>query len=130
MTSRRLIIVAAACAVLGLMAVIRSGGADEPANQAAPAMFAGKCVAVSVLDQYTGACLEKVEVRKLGGREFLVGTVLPANERYGLIKGKTQWIALDAIKSIYEFKDLDEMKSVTALFQDQRQPQSSKGGEK
>lgn len=120
---------AAVVVVVGLLATIRTRGADEPENPAPPPTFIGKCVAISVLDQYTGACLEKVEIRKLGGREFLVGTVVPANDRYAVINGKTQWISLEKVTSIYEFKDLDDLKSVSALFQDQR-PRQTKGAEK
>jgi hypothetical protein len=95
-----------------LFTVARSGGADEPENKATSSPFAGKMVMISVKDPSAGGCLEKVEVRKLGGREFLVGNAVPVDASYSAISGRKQWIALDAVLTIYEFKDLAEMKSV------------------
>jgi len=105
-----------------LFTVARSGGADEPENKPTSSPFAGKMVMISVKDQSAGGCLEKVEVRRLGGREFLVGNVVPVDPSYSAISGKKQWIALDAILTIYEFKDLAEMKSVYYPEKTQRPP--------
>lgn len=101
---------AAAIALFFLFTLNRIGVADESEGKAA-APFAGKVVTITVKDERFGTCLEKVEIRKLGSREFIVGTAVPADERFSVISGMTQWIALDAVLSIYEFKDLAEMKA-------------------
>jgi hypothetical protein len=126
MNSRRLIAFACAAVVFCLIAMIRSGGADEPVNQVESSPFAGKLLAISVTDQRTGACLEDVEIRKLAGREYFVGSVVPASDSYAVLKGKRQWVAGDAVISMYEFKDLDEMKAVTALMQELQQKSAVK----
>ena len=102
-----------AIVVMCLVIVACRARADEPEGKAAASPFAGKVMMISFKNQSEGAggCLEKVELRKVGTREFLVGTVVPVDANYSAISGKKQWIALDAVLTIYEFKDLAEMKS-------------------
>jgi hypothetical protein len=105
---------AGAAIVLWLFAVIRSGGADEPADKV-ESPFTGKLVVINVKDQTTSFCLENVVIRRLGNRDFVVGIIVRADERFAALSGRNQWLAVDTISAIYEFKDLDEIKAVKAL---------------
>jgi hypothetical protein len=72
--------------------------------------FTGKVLAVSVKSPHgnTGGVLEKVKVRRLGGRTFLVGQVPARGVGNDRLAGVTLWIAADEVTQIYEFKDLKE----------------------
>src|SRR5207247_1519359 len=56
--------------------------------------------------------LEQVELRKYGGRTFLVGVGadLPSNRK----KGVTIWVAMDSITEITAFPTLDQLKKHAA----------------
>src|SRR5438045_1618948 len=102
------IILTAAATLICLLVAIRYGSANEPESKG-DSPFVGKLVTITIKERGSGAALENVELRKLGSREFLVGTTVGADERYEAIKGKKQWIAVDSILAIYEFKNLEDM---------------------
>jgi hypothetical protein len=53
-----------------------------------------------------GATLEKVQVRRIGDRVFLVGRGIDDGTPDNWYKGKTIWVAVDDIGLMTEFNDL------------------------
>lgn len=79
--------------------------APQPAPQPPKGEFDGKVLAVSTKNPNApGGLMEKVQVRPLAGRPFLVG--IAADER--LPRGATIWIPLEDVIQIVEFKSLEE----------------------
>lgn len=86
-------------------------GGNALAQEAQPTLD-GKVVVVYLKsDPKAGAVLERVETAMLGDRAFLVGSGLDLGDptRAGLV----QWIPIDDIGRIHEFKDVNELKSRT-----------------
>jgi hypothetical protein len=94
--------------VAGLTAAESRPETAKPAE--ADPDFTGKVLAVNVKSTQgkAGGVLEKVKVRRLGGRTFLVGQVPAWGGAKGPMAGVTRWIATDEVTQILEFKDLKE----------------------
>jgi hypothetical protein len=111
--SRFRIVVLVAVLSLSLSPSPRSGtAADEPRPPASEADFTGKVLAITMdAADKSGAVLEQVQVRKVGGRTFLVGKgVDDGREGAAYYKGRTLWIAVDHITHMVEFASLEELK--------------------
>jgi hypothetical protein len=97
--------------VLGLRS-LSPVAADEPAPAApAEADFTGKVVALSTdaPDKFA-VVLEKVEVRKVGGRSFLVGKGVDDGREGNYYKGRTVWVAVDRVVYMVQFANVEELK--------------------
>lgn len=91
-----------------LMAMMAA--APAVAQNASP--FAGKIVVVYLKsDPKAGAVLERVEVVSLGDRAFLVGSGVDLGDPAWA--GLVQWIPVDDIGRIREFKDINELRART-----------------
>jgi hypothetical protein len=67
--------------------------------------------------------LEKVQLRTLGGRSFLVGVGTDTPDNWQ--KGKTVWVAVDDVAEITVFATLDELrKAITS-----QEPPKKDGGQ-
>jgi hypothetical protein len=86
---------------------VRSAPAPRP--PADDAALRGKVIVV-VCDTENNVVLEKVKVRQLGARAFLVGKVLEAEQGRESLKGKTVWQNLDHVLQIIECENVDEAK--------------------
>ena len=77
-------------------------------------VFPGKIVVVSLksTDKY-GATMEKVQVKSLGGKSFLVGTSVDDGQPGNWAKGRTIWIPLDDVAQIVEFSSLEQLKAAS-----------------
>jgi hypothetical protein len=86
--------------------------AEEP-KPAVPAEadFTGKVVGISTdaADKFA-VVLEKVTVRKVGERSFLVGKGVDDGREGNYYKGRTLWVAVDRVVFLMEFASLDELK--------------------
>jgi hypothetical protein len=68
--------------------------------------LSGKPVVVLAKDN-VAATLEKVEVRQLGGRSFIVGRVMkdpPQQITKDLLPGATVWVPVDAVTQLIELE--------------------------
>ena len=112
---RYLILASAALAVCGLLAPGLAAGAGEPAP--APAQdvdFAGKVVFVQTSKD--AATLEKVQVKRLGDRFFVVGRVVDDEVlTQGAFVGSTLCLPLSEVTKLVVSDNLDALKkSVSA----------------
>jgi hypothetical protein len=113
MFKAHLVVLVAVLVCLCLMPSPRAGtAADEPRPPAGEADFTGKVLVVSMdAPEKFGAVLEQVQVRKLGGRAFLVGKAVDDGREGGsFYKGRTLWIAVERVTHMVEFANLDELK--------------------
>jgi hypothetical protein len=110
--SRCWYVVAAPVAALALFVSGKSLSAD-PKNQSKGAadVFAGKILSISSkgVSEY-GAVLEKVTVRELGGKSFLVGTAVDTGDGEAWTKGRVTWFQVDEAGQIVEFDNVDQLK--------------------
>ena len=123
-TSRAIALLAAclfACCVLSL----RLGRADEPAKADDSSPFEGKYLVVNTVDK-RGSYIKDPQIRKLGNREFLVGKIIRLNDKWIAIEGKTFWMSVDSITSIYEFPTADELKATATIMFEMRQQAEQK----
>jgi hypothetical protein len=78
--------------------------------QAAPvgdSPFAGKVVVVYTnVSSPPAAVLEKARLKRLGGRQFLVGTHIGYSPAYQ--PGRTVWVAVDSIVSMMELENAND----------------------
>jgi hypothetical protein len=99
-----------ACVLVMVMMLVGVVRAQE-AQEAQPSL-GGKIVVVYLKsDPKAGAVLERVQIAALGDRHFLVGAGLDLGDptRAGLI----QWIPIDDIGRIHEFRDVNELRART-----------------
>lgn len=83
--------------------------APQPAQPQAGGDFTGKVLAISTKNANApGGLMEKVQVRTLGGRPFLVGE--SADER--MPRGAKIWIPVEDVIQVVEFKSLEEARQV------------------
>jgi hypothetical protein len=118
MSAKRSSCAALLLALLVVASISWLGGSARN-SQAAPAPpteadFAGKIVFILTDQPYgdrAGAILEQVQLRKIGGRSFLVGKGVdggqPSAHAY---KGQIVWFSVDHIVQIVEFANMDELK--------------------
>ncbi len=72
--------------------------------------FKGKVLVVFSKSQPPGAILEKVAVRELAQRFFLVGKAPDDKSRWA---GSTIWLAMDEVSMIAVFDSLDDARKAT-----------------
>ena len=78
--------------------------------QEAQSVFTDKVVVVYLKsDPKGGAVLEKVQIMALGDRHFLVGSGVDLGD--AAWAGLVQWIPVDDIGRIREFKDVTELRT-------------------
>jgi hypothetical protein len=71
--------------------------------------FEGKFVSIQKKSNPTNSVdLEKVELKTLGGRTFLVGTGADTPDNWQ--KGRPVWVALDDVSEVTVFDTLEELK--------------------
>ena len=99
------------CLLVCLTAASSLGG-DEPQPKPAPPAddpFAGKALMIYAKEPAKGAMLEKVKIKQLGNRSFLVGKTIDKDaESRSHWTGVTMWVAIDDVTEIIEFKSADE----------------------
>jgi hypothetical protein len=71
--------------------------------------FAGKLLQIFVAEPACGGTFENVRIDRVGGHEFLVGTLIAHPYRPDLRVGLPFWIPIDAVQMIVEFPDLDSV---------------------
>jgi len=115
MTGRRKTLIAVV-AILGLLGLgsglLPASGAKDPAP-AAPD-FTGKVVIVSYSrgDQASSAVLEKVQLKRLGERAFLVGVGVDEWSPDRWARGATIWVPVDSVTTLMEVADVEQAKKV------------------
>lgn len=98
-------------AVFGLVVVLGLV-CSAPAQDAGEPTLEGKVVVVYLKsDPKAGAVLHSVQIQTLGDRAFLVGAGADLGDpsRAGLV----QWIPVDDIGRIHEFKNIEELRART-----------------
>jgi hypothetical protein len=107
--------------VIGVVLVLFVGwvgtgfvGARADEKDAAGSEFAGKYLIVSHHD--TAAYLEKVQVKKLGDKHFLVGTWADTEVKDDWQKGRPVWVPLDAVSEITVFPSQAELAKAIKTF--------------
>jgi hypothetical protein len=101
-----LALTASFCLTLPSWTVRSSAAPRPPADEAA---FRNKVILVRCLE-FDSVVMEKVKVRQLGERTFLVGKVVEAGQGSGQLKGKSVWQNLDHVLQIIECENVDEAK--------------------
>jgi len=95
--------------MLGFLPVRRSGpGEQDEARKSAPE-FAGKWVYVTFKQagKHTAAMLKDAGVKRLGGREFLVGEYPPTDDKeLADWVGVVIWLPVESIDNLLVFDDL------------------------
>jgi hypothetical protein len=102
---------------LALLAPPRTGtAADQPRPEAAAEPdFSGKVLVISTeTSEKNWSVLENVQVRKVGGKSFLVGKGVDYGRESNPYKGRTLWIAVDHVVKMMEFASLDDFKKYSA----------------
>jgi hypothetical protein len=119
---RATIWIAVASSILLTLGVISSIGGDEPKPALAPdEPFAGKVLMVYGREPAKGALLEKVKVKQLGNKSFLVGkTVDRTGNGESRWAGLTMWTAIDEVTDIYEFTSVDAAREAFAEIERKR----------
>jgi hypothetical protein len=92
--------------------------ADPPkATPTGEDVFAGKVLVVHCRSHFeSGAVLEKVQIRNLGGKSFLVGKGADDGQPDNWHKGHVVWIAVDDVAQMVEFADLEQFKKAATRF--------------
>jgi hypothetical protein len=102
-----------ACAVIAAVALTSAATQKDEAPKGAPeGEFAGKVLSVAVKDPGKGAMLQNARVRRLGGRDFLVGTYVRPPEDRGVPK-MTCWFPIDEVLAIVEFESLEDARKAS-----------------
>jgi hypothetical protein len=88
--------------------------AQPPGGGALEQPFAGKFLAVvKKSNPMSSIDLVKVEVQRLEGRSFLVGTGADTPDNWQ--KGKVVWVALDDVSELTVFSTLEELRRASQL---------------
>jgi hypothetical protein len=107
--------IALASLIVGIVAVsyvFSRAAEDGPVPAAAnEPNFKGKFLLVSQ-EGDGGAALTDAELRKAGGRVFLVGTGVDCGEDWKDFAGKTMWLSIDKVLQITEFDNFDDLKRI------------------
>lgn len=102
-------------ALLALFFVSRAIGSDEKKSSSAD-VFDGKILTISAKGSATyGAVLERVKIRELGGKSFLVGTAVDIGVG-SWTKGRITWYAVDEAAQIIEFDSVQQIRRVQQEF--------------
>ena len=117
MRTTRTVIGIVVIALVAAASLVWSGHAaeqNEAARTDATNRFAGKYMIVRTdrtLDE-RGAYLTDVRVETIGGESFLVGKGIALQADWKRYEGRTIWVAVRHIEQMYEFKSLEELKSL------------------
>ena len=97
-----------AAGAIALAAPQRTDGAktDDPD-------FTGKILVVAVKEPAKGAWLQKAQIKRLGGRSFLVGDSVKRAADDDLPE-ETIWFPVDDLLMIREFKTIEEVRKIYA----------------
>ncbi|HJT75903.1 MAG TPA: hypothetical protein VJ739_01770 [Gemmataceae bacterium] len=90
--------------------------ADEPKTTAPAAEDFGKkilVVQVKTHNETKAMVLEKVRVKRLGDRSFLVGKGVDDGQPDTWYKGRTVWVGMSDVVTMFEFDSLDDLHKVT-----------------
>lgn len=96
-------------ALICLGTVLYAGQQQEPPKTEEP--FSGKLIVISSKNKGEhGAVLEKVKLRHLAGKTFLVGKSVDMEQAENWTKGQTVWFPMDEVGTIVEFNSAKELK--------------------
>lgn len=108
-------------AVLTVITVLVAGyglytiKAQSPPSAPAPApekVFSGRVLVIyPKSDPETGVTIENAAIRRLGGREFLVGICVDTGDEEEWRDGLPVWTAMDDISQIVEAPSSDDLKN-------------------
>ena len=100
------VLLVVAVGLLWRVAVFAAEG-DKPA---AEAPWSGKVVAVYTPSSgQSPTLLEGVQVKKVGGKQFLVGKHID-DEAHPIQKGRTIWVAVESVVTVMEFDSAQDVK--------------------
>jgi hypothetical protein len=101
-------------AVLAVRLVVAVGSAaplkPDPAKPAADPELAGKLVIVTMKGEGHSTVLGNVRVKRLGGREFLLGEYVDEKGEHPV--EATYWLPLDQVDFLMACQDVDAVKKV------------------
>jgi hypothetical protein len=104
-------IVLLACVVVGCVVAV-SVRAAGPVQSKLVSPFRGRYLAITTRGgANTGATLEKVELRRVGDRLFLVGKGIDDGDPNNWYKGTTSWVALDDVSQVTELNSLSRLRN-------------------
>lgn len=108
----RKVIPAALIAIVALAFVVIARGKAAPPDRGnlATAFHSKYLVIYSRTKPEHGATLEKVELRKLGDRSYLVGKGINDNDPQNWYRGMTLWYPMEDIGTMIEMNDVSRMK--------------------
>jgi hypothetical protein len=114
------------CGLIGVAAYCLMGGSGVGMAASAPSddgQFSGKAVLVFCKTDRHGAALEKVAFRQVGGRTFIVGTMMDTDQ-----SGKPNpwgkralWVGMEDVSSLMVFDTLDEVKGVYRVWAERKE---------
>jgi hypothetical protein len=96
--------------LFGYMAGVSAGDGNREPDRPASADpdFTGKVLAIYFKSSPgTGCVLEKVQLRRLGSRSFLVGQIADNGSEKDPAVGFTFWVSVEEVTTMSEFKDLE-----------------------
>jgi len=97
-----------ALAVFVFGPALSAGPQNAPSDS--PGVFANKVLSISSKTQGEfGAVLEKVQMKQLGGKSFLVGIAVDTGEASDWTKGRITWYPIDDAGQIIEFDNIEQM---------------------
>jgi hypothetical protein len=106
----------------------RVAGDHDKATKGAPE-FHNRFVGVTFKrsGDYSSTLLKGVEVRRLGGRDFLVGeSAQPEREEYADWKGVVFWLPLENIEALMVFDDLAQAIRISEAARKQAEKQKGR----
>lgn len=120
--TRTWILFGIAAIVLGMLAIGSALRADpEPSTPKDAEAFPDIIIVISSKSSASfGSVLDKVQVRNLGGRAFLVGTSVDTGAPGEWAKGRRTWFPLDDVGQIVEFTNVEQLKSAQSNFKLQK----------
>src|SRR5438874_1247053 len=112
--SRRTVICMAVISALVLLAVTAPHYAqDQKTQPPGPTGLEDKVVIIWANEPVKGGVLEKVHVRRLGSRDYLVGRIPdPRDGQRNPQVGKISWYPIDSIYHMIQFDTVDEAKEL------------------
>lgn len=121
MKSNRFILLTTIVICSSLLILLRRGAADESAA-VNDSPFKSDFLVVSSNKNGTngGGYIKGPHIRRIGNRDFIVGSVIRANDRWAALEGKTVWFAVEDVTSIYEYDSADEIKAADAVMRELR----------
>jgi hypothetical protein len=106
-------LIPAALVVIAAVAITSAAPQRADGTKADEPDFAGKILVVAVKEPAKGAVLQKAQIKRLGGRSFLVGDSVKRAADDDLPE-ETIWFPVDDLLMIREFKTLEEVRKIYA----------------